>query len=277
VGNLRRKTVKCKWVFLTKRNTDGNPARYKARLVAKGYTQQAGIDYDDTFAPVARLDSLRFLLSLAATLDWEVHHIDIKTAFLNGILEEEIYMEQPEGFAAPGMENKVGRLIKAIYGLKQASRQWYQHLRKTLLDAGFLELIASDVSIFILRDEDGGMIIILVYVDDMALFATALRLITQFKKLIGSHYKYTDLGEIKQFLGLNIIRDRKNKTITIDQRHYIHKIVDRFNMSSSRGALTPMEQGRLLSAVEEEQDPTLRTQYQSLVGSLMYAMLGSRL
>ncbi|HEV7736248.1 MAG TPA: reverse transcriptase domain-containing protein, partial [Chlamydiales bacterium] len=270
-----RKTIKCRWVFLTKRDLQGNPIRYKARLVAKGFTQQAGIDFEETFAPVARLDSLRFLLALAAALDWEIHQIDIKTAFLNGELEEEIYMEQPEGFVVEGQEDKAGRLVKSIYGLRQASRRWHQHLRQTLLEDNYQELVASDVSIFFKR-VNGEIIIVLVYVDDMAAFASVLRLILDFKNLIASKYKYTDIGEIKQFLGLSIVRDRKNKTISIDQRHYIQKILGRFGMTECKPTYSPMLTGHYLLAAEEEQDTELRTKYQSFVGSLMYAMLGSR-
>ncbi|HEV7738443.1 MAG TPA: reverse transcriptase domain-containing protein, partial [Chlamydiales bacterium] len=270
-----RKAIKCRWVFLTKRDLNGNPVRYKARLVAKGFTQQAGIDYEETFAPVARLDSLRFLLALAAALDWEIHQIDIKTAFLNGDLEEEIYMEQPEGFVVEGQETKTGRLVKSIYGLKQASRRWHHHLRQTLLEDNYSELIASDVSIFFKR-EGNNIIIILVYVDDMAAFASVLRLIVEFKNLIASKYKYTDIGEIKQFLGLNITRNRKNKTISIDQQHYIQKILGRFGMTDCKPTYSPMVQGQHLLAAKEEQDAKLRSKYQSFVGSLMYAMLGSR-
>jgi transposase InsO family protein len=271
-----RQTVKCRWVFLTKRNADGNPARHKARLVAKGYTQQQGIDYEETFAPVARLDSLRLLLALAAHEDWEIHQIDIKTAFLNGDLDEEIYMDQPEGFTEEGKEHLVCRLKKAIYGLKQASRQWYQHLRQTLLNNHFQELLTADVSIFFMRNDGGDSTVILIYVDDMAIFGSTPQLVENFKRLIGSHYKFTDLGEIRQFLGLNITRNRNNKTLSIDQQHYIRTIAERFDMTDAHDTHTPMAQGLNLTAAKDEQDPQLRTRYQSIIGSLMYAMLGSR-
>src|SRR6267154_5573930 len=114
-----QKAIKSKWVF--KHKADG---RFHARLVAKGFTQIHGIDYDETFSPVARFESLRLLLALAALEDWEIHQMDVKSVFLNGVLDEEIYMEQPQGFITPGTETKVCRLKKAIYGLKQASRAW---------------------------------------------------------------------------------------------------------------------------------------------------------
>jgi len=129
---LGRKTIKNQWVFVTKRDTQGNITWYRSRLVAKGFTQTAGLDYQETFTLVARLDSLRLLLSLVATFDWEIHQIDIKSAYLNGNLEEEIYMDQPRGFEVKGAENKVCRLLKVIYGLKQAGRQWHKHLQHNL-------------------------------------------------------------------------------------------------------------------------------------------------
>ena len=146
-----RKAIKCKWVFVTKRDTQGNVTRLRARLVAKGFSQTTGIDYEETFAPVARLDSLRLLLVIVAHFDLDVHHIYVKSAYLNGYLDEEIYMEQPEGFVVKGQESKVCCLKKALYGLKQAGRQWHTHLHSTLASLGFQKNISGDVSIFIKR------------------------------------------------------------------------------------------------------------------------------
>jgi Reverse transcriptase (RNA-dependent DNA polymerase) len=127
-----RRAVKCKWVYCIKFGADGKPNRFKARLVAKGFTQILGLDYDETFSPVTRLDSIRILLALATLEDWEIHQIDVKMAFLNGDLDEEIYMQQPEGFITAGQSGKVCRLRKALYGLKQASRQWHHKLHSAL-------------------------------------------------------------------------------------------------------------------------------------------------
>ena len=120
-----RQPIQCRWVYILKRDTDNHPKRYRARLVAKGFSQIQGIDYNETFAPVARHDTLRLLLAFAATFDFEVHGIDIKSAYLHGELEEEIYMVQPEGFVREGQESKVWPLLKALYSLKQGGRQWY--------------------------------------------------------------------------------------------------------------------------------------------------------
>ena len=279
-----RSAIKNRWVYVTmpitggetKGHVRGNDKDYKARLVAKGFTQIAGIDYEETFAPVVRLDSLRLLLSLAATYDWEIHHVDIKSAYLNGLLDEEIYMEQPKGFEIPGKEDKVCRLRKAIYGLKQAGRQWHEHLQDSLRSFGFGKLISGDVSIFSKHDEEGDITIILVYVDDMAIFGSCKQ-IQAVKEFIGSRYKYTDLGEIKQFLGLHITRDRSKRTLTIDQTQYIQRILTRFDMTTCRPVCTPLDPNTTLVAnPEKESDSRLTSRYQQIIGSLMYAMLGTR-
>jgi Reverse transcriptase (RNA-dependent DNA polymerase) len=132
-----RKAVKCKWVYCIKFSANGKPNRFKARLVAKGFTQILGLNYDETFSLVARLDSIRILLALATLEDWEIHQINIKMAFLNGDLDKEIYMQQLEGFIAAGQSGKVCRLRKALYGLKQALRQWHRKLHSALGKIGF--------------------------------------------------------------------------------------------------------------------------------------------
>lgn len=188
-----RKAIKSQWVFVSKPivpgeakdHIQGETKDYRAHLVAKGFTQMAGIDYKETFSPVARLDSLRLLLSLAATYDWEIHQVDIKSAYLNGHLDEEIYMEQPKGFKMPGKEKKVCHLRKALYGLKQAGRQWHKHLQDTLRNFGFEKLISGDVSIFLKNhNEENQLTIILVYVEDMAIFGS-LKNVQTAKELIG--------------------------------------------------------------------------------------------
>jgi hypothetical protein len=144
-----RKAVKSKWVFKLK--ADG---RHHTRLVAKGFTQIPGLDYDETFSPVARFESLRLLLALAALEDWEVHQMDVKSAFLNGVLDEEIYMEQPQGFTSTGNETKVCRLLKAIYGLKQASRTWNSHIHAALTELGFKRTVA-DAGVYVKHQREG--------------------------------------------------------------------------------------------------------------------------
>ena len=264
--------IKCKWVFLTKCDTAGDETRLRAHLVAKGFSQTEGIDYDETFAPVARLDSLHLLLAIAAHFDLEVHHIDIKSAYLNGNLNKEIYMEQPKGFVVKGKDNQVCLLKKALYGLKQVGRQWHIHLNDTLEEFGFKRIISGNTSIFI----DGGDLILLVYIDDIALFRMLTK-INEFKKCITTRYKITDLGEISQFLGLHIIRDRHKRTLSISQQHYVKRMLTRFDMLDCVPALMPFAARTNLQAnPDDTPDPQLCAQYQQVVGSLMYAMLGSR-
>ena len=161
------KRVGCKWVFKTKRDSKGNVERYKARLVAKGFTQKDDIDYKETFSPVSKKDSLRIVLALVAHYDLELHQMDVKTAFLNGDLEEEVYMNQPEGFVSTGKENMVCKLKKSIYGLKQASRQWYLKFNDTITSYGFVE---NTVDRCIYMKVSGSRFVILVlYVDDILL------------------------------------------------------------------------------------------------------------
>ena len=131
------KPIGLKWVFKIKRNADGSVSKYKARLVAKGYVQRHGIDYDEVFAPVARVETIRMVIAFAASKDWEIHHLDVKTAFLHGELKEEVYVNQPEGFVIEGKEDKVYKLHKALYGLRQAPRAWNVKLNGILKSLGF--------------------------------------------------------------------------------------------------------------------------------------------
>ena len=271
-----RKVVKCKWVF--KHKADG---RYRARLVAKGFTQVEGVDYQETFSPVARYESIRFLLALAAQEDWEIHSMDVKSAFLNGDLDEEIYMEQPEGFAAPGQENKVCRLFKAIYGLKQASRTWNLKIHKTLLQLGFTRTY-SDSGVYVYRRQKGDSItIIILYVDDITLMGDSKNHILQVKRSLAKTYEMTDLGEIQSFLGMRISRDRPNRTLYIDQEHYLNGVLERFGLAQSNPVRTPLPSGAklvspLVADPDHVADPELIAQYQSLIGSLLYAEIGTR-
>ena len=171
------RVVSSKWVFKVKRHSDGSIERYKARLVARGFSQQPGIDYDETFAPVAKFQSIRLILALAAMHDLELHQMDVKTAFLYGSLEELVFMEQPEGFERG--ENMVWQLIKSLYGLKQSPRTWYKELDGTLQALGFKRTI-SDHSIYV-RNDSKGLIIVGVYVDDLTIAAASLETLVQFK------------------------------------------------------------------------------------------------
>ena len=267
-----RKAVKSKWVF--KRKADG---RFRARLVAKGFTQVHGIDYDETFSPVARFESLRLLLALAALADWEIHQMDVKSAFLNGLLDEEIYMEQPTGFVVPGQSNKVCLLQKAIYGLKQASRAWNLQFHSVLLDLGFTRT-HSDAGVYHRQDAGGSTIIIILYVDDITILGDKLRAIENLKATLANRYEMTDLGEIDSYLGVRIKRDRSIRRLDIDQSRYISEIVNRFGLADSNPARTPLPAGAETHLVKNTGEATASEikYYQQIIGSLLYVQIGTR-
>jgi hypothetical protein len=267
------KAVKSKWVF--KRKTDG---RYRARLVAKGFTQIQGIDYDETFSPVARFESLRLILALATLEDWEIHQMDVKSTFLNGLLEEEIYMEQPEGFITPGQESKVCLLKKAIYGLKQASRAWNVQFHRVLIELGFTHTY-SDAGIYIYHCQDAGETLVLIlYVNDITIAGDSLKRIKELKAVLSSRYEMTDLGEIDSYLGVSITHNRSLKLLEIDQSRYIWEIVSHFGMSDSNPACTPLPSGMETHLVryEEQASASEIKAYQQVIGSLLYVQIGTR-
>jgi len=274
-----RKAVSCKWVFRVKRTATGEVDRYKARLVARGFTQEHGIDYDETFAPVARLASIRVLLAVAAAEDMEVQQMDVKTAYLNGELDEEVYMEQPEGFAVRGSERKVCRLRKALYGLKQAGRAWYQNLDGTLTAAGLVRC-EQDQSMYV-RQENGEKLLVAVYVDDLVIASSNRKEMADIKMRLTTAYQMTDLGDIHFCLGIRIDRNRQEGWIRLSQEQYVRDILERYNMTGCKKQATPMETGmRLTSGGDQpegdEAGDMSRVPYASAVGSLMYAMLGTR-
>ncbi|KAL1223876.1 Retrovirus-related Pol polyprotein from transposon TNT 1-94 [Cardamine amara subsp. amara] len=210
------KTVGCKWIFKTKKDSKGNIERYKARLVAKGFTQKDGIDYTETFSPVSKKDSLRIVLGLVAHYDLELHQMDVKTAFLNGELEEEVYMDQPEGFVATGKENLVCRLRKSIYGLKQASRQWYIKFNDTILSYGFVEVIV-DRCIY-MKVSGSKFAILVLYVDDILIDANDMGMLSDVKKYLSSNFEMKDMGEASYVIEIEIIRDRSHGLLSLSQK-----------------------------------------------------------
>jgi Reverse transcriptase (RNA-dependent DNA polymerase)/gag-polypeptide of LTR copia-type/GAG-pre-integrase domain len=265
-----RKIVGSKWVFRMKMGPDGQIERYKARLVAQGFSQVEGIDYNETFAPVTKFNSIRLLLALAARYDWEIHQMDVKSAFLNGELEEEIYMQPPPGYKAT--PDTVWRLKKALYGLKQAGREWYKKFSSELGALGFTRLQADHCVFY--KNTNGHHIIIAVYVDDNLIICDSPELVAQTKEALNSLFDMTDLGELHWILNMEVTRDRPKRTITLSQAQYIEDILERHGMADCKPAATPMEVNLKLEKLDTAEVNT--TEYQQLIGSLMYGSIGTR-
>ena len=285
-----RKAIKGKWVYKIKYNAEGEPIRAKARYVAKGYSQIEGVDFNEVFAPVARYESIRILLALATINNWEIHQMDVKTAFLNGDLDEEIYMEQPEGFIDPHRPSMVYRLHKAIYGLKQAARVWNDKINSTLVEMGF-ERLTSDYGIYVFKQGEskfisnklGGIsMFIVLYVDDINIIGNNMDAINKVKKRLRTKFDMTDAGEAAFFLGIRIRRDRERQIMWLDQFKYIQDILKTFHLDDAKTRKThntPFAANTHLIKNEnppENCDPNYRRHYQSIIGHLMYASLCTR-
>ena len=231
-----KNVIGTKWIFTNKSDENGVIVRNKARLVAQGYTQVEGIDFDETFAPVARLESIRILLALACHLKFKLHQMDVKSAFLNGILEEEVYVEQPKGFEDPHHPGHVYRLNKALYGLKQAPRAWYERLTTYLLDQGFLRG-GVDRTLFIRRSSN-DMLIAQVYVDDIIFGSTSDSHAHLFSECMKSKFEMSMVGELNMFLGLQI--KQMEDGIFVSQSKYAKDLVKKFGLDLAKAAHTPM-------------------------------------
>lgn len=201
--------VGCKWVFTIKYNADGSVDRYKARLVAKGFTQSYGIDYQETFAPVAKLNTIQVLLSLAANMDWGLHQLDVKNAFLNGDLEEEVYIEIPSSLESEKNRNKVYKLRKSLYELKQSPRAWFERFTRAVKTYEFSQC-QTDHTLFIKHSTKGKITIIIVYVDDIILTGDHEEEIKRLKGFLAKEFEIKDLGNLKYFLGMEVARSKKS-------------------------------------------------------------------
>ncbi len=259
--------IKCRWVFNEK--TDG---RKKARLVAKGFTQVEGEDFSEVFSPVVRFETARCMMALAALNNWHISSLDVTSAFLYGELDEELYMEQPEGFKVKGQEQKVCRLKPAIYGLRQAAIVWWKALDKSMAELGFRRC-KSDASVFVYK-RNNDLVVCLVYVDDCLFFGSNKALVERLKSDFMKKWESRDLGPATEFLRMRI--QRQGSKILLDQRQYLEKVLERCGMQNAKPAPTPLPAGCNPKINTSEASNVLRQRYQVIIGSLLYLMLGTR-
>lgn len=265
--------IPVKWVYKVKRDGQGNFERFKARVVAKGFKQQEGIDYDEIFAPVTKYSTFRVIMSLAAAEDLHIEQLDIKTAFLQGELAERVYVQQPEGFEEGG-KDMCCLLNKAIYGLKQAPRVWYDRLHKELISMGFT-VSEADPGLYTYADKTVTHYL-LVYVDDILLVSPDKTFNQKTKRRLMEAFDARDLGEAVTYLGINIIRDRGSRSITIVQQRMTDDIITKFDLVNAKTVTIPMSNAVKLSKEEGAPLDKSRFPYSQLTGSLMYLSICSR-
>lgn len=259
--------VQCKWVLKKKCDVDGK-VLYRARLVAKGFTQRHGVDYNETFSPVVRYSTLRLLFALTVKLDFKTTHLDVKTAFLNGYLEEDIFMQKPDCFDDLN-DGKVLKLKKAIYGLKQSSRMWYRKVEDCLCNIGYIKS-KYEPCLFIKRTKT-YITVIALYVDDFFIFSNDCNEVIKLKRSLGDNFKIKDLGPIRQCLGMRVVCNKNS--VTLDQESYIDQLLGKFNMLDCHISNTPME-CKLNLSTGNKCDVSIP--YQRLIGSLMYLSVLTR-
>jgi hypothetical protein len=236
VPRPKEKTViSSKWIYKTKHSTNGSIEKHKARFVTRGFSQKKGIDYEETFAPMARYTSIRDILEIVAMMKWKVHQMDIMTIFRNGLVEEEVYAKQPQEFETHNRQTHVCRLKKASYGLKQAPRTWYGRIDSFLVSLGFTKSKA-DYNLYY-KVVDGGLVILMLYVDDLFLIGDE-KLIVECKRELTAEFKTKDLGMMHYFLGLEVWQ--KPDEIFLCQGKYVVEILKKFIMMDCKTMPTLM-------------------------------------
>ncbi|CAM8916946.1 unnamed protein product [Rhodiola kirilowii] len=254
-----------KWIFKNKSDEQGNITRNKARLVAPGYTQIEGVDFDETFAPVARLEAIRLLLALACHLKFKLFQMDVKSAFLNGLLNEEVYVAQPKGFKDPHHADHVYRLKKALYGLKQAPRAWYEHLTEFLINHGYVQR-GVDNTLFV-KHTRPNFIISQIYVDDIVFGSSNQKMVDKFVEQMQSKFKMSMVGEICYFLGLQV--KQKADGIFISQSKFARNLIKKFDLEKATHKRTPA--ATHVKITKDEAGTSVdQTLYRSMIGSLLY-------
>ncbi|GJW22508.1 putative ribonuclease H-like domain-containing protein [Tanacetum coccineum] len=259
------KVIGTKWVYRNKQDERGVVVRNKARLVAQGHRQEEGIDYDEVFAPVARIEAIRLFLAFASFMGFIVYQMDVKSAFLYGTIDEEVYVSQPPGFVDPDHPKKVYKVVKALYGLHQAPRAWYATLSTFLEEHGYRRG-TIDKTLFIKKDKKDIMLV-QVYVDDIIFGSTRKSWCDEFEALMKGRFQMSSMGELIFFLGLQV--KQKTDGIFISQDKYVADMLKKFDLASVKTAITPMETKMALTKDEEADDVDVHL-YRSMIGSLMY-------
>jgi len=257
-----------KWIYKHKYHSDGSLARHKARWVVRGFSQQHGVDYDETFSPVVKPSTIRIVLSAAVSRYWPIHQLDVKNAFLHGHLDETVYCQQPPGFIDPAHPDHVCLLQKSLYGLKQAPRAWYQRFATYIRQLGFVSSV-SDTSLFVYKD--GSQIAyLLLYVDDIVLTASSDALLHSIIGRLHTEFAMTDLGALHHFLGISVTRSSEG--LFLSQRQYALDLLQRAGMSDCHSTSTPVDCKSKLSASDGAPvaDPS---EYRSIAGALQYLTL----
>lgn len=266
-----KKVLGSRWVFKIKRNASGEPVKYKARLVAQGCGQRSGVDFEEVYAPVATQATFRTLLAVASYKKMVLKHIDIKTAYLNGSLTEEVYMRQPPGFSKPDSEGKVCRLLKSVYGLRQSARCWNMRMNEVLKEMGFTPS-SADPCLYV-RDVDGKQVYIVVYVDDVVIGSDDEEEVDRVHDEIGKHFETTGLGELKYFLGLEVDRCGGNYSVCLSG--YIQRVAEQFGLGDCKSSRTPMDEAYARGDLHGQLLPD-NADYRSLVGALLYISVHAR-
>ncbi|CAI7757852.1 unnamed protein product [Closterium sp. NIES-54] len=264
-----KKAISSKLIFRHKYGPDGDLTRYKSRLVAKGFQQTKGKDFDEIFAPVGKGTTLRVMLGMAANCGWRIKKMDITTAFLNGIILEELYMLQPEGL--DDGSGRVCKLKKTIYCLKQAPRAWYHKLEETLLAWGFKKS-ECDHSLFLLQEKE-KFLMLLVYVDDILLFSESSAMIEHVEEMLEMQFKCSKMGDVKYYLGMHVERDLDNGVLMLHQRKYCEGLAEKYGLQDGGKPATPLPSSFTVEpcADEEVVGEIDRELFHSMVGALNYA------
>jgi hypothetical protein len=263
------RTLKAKWVFTRKVDGEtGKPSAYKARWVAKGYSQIAGVDYNKLYAGVAHKDSVRVFLLLVNHYNLECDQVDIRAAFLNGVLKETIHLEAPEGSNIP--HNTVLKLEKTLYGLKQAPHDFNREIDLWFKSQG-IELTQADVCIYRRVSKD-SVRLISIHVDDQLIACNSRSELDEFKAKFNARFECSDGGPVNYFLGFNVFRDRQQRKLWVSQKHYVESVLERFEMDQAKPNKAPLPSGyRPVMATDKEHALAKHEEYPAMVGSLMYA------